>query len=89
MEVARRVSGWLISYSGLLGAVGGVLPRDYLWVRRTRLRVVDLYREDGAYAYADGVNRRAMIALGAGIATALAGKVIPGAGFLLSGAWSR
>jgi NCS1 family nucleobase:cation symporter-1 len=78
---------WLISYSGLLGAVGGVMMCDYLVVRRTRLIVNDLYRENGEYAYRNGVNPRAMIALAAGIAVALLGRIVPGLGFLFAGAW--
>ncbi len=78
---------WLISYSGLLGAVGGVLVCDYWWVRRFRLTLPDLYSETGAYAYGDGVNRSAMVALGAGIAVALAGKLHPSVSFLFDGAW--
>lgn len=79
--------GWLISYSGLLGAVGGVLVCDYLLVRGTRLNVVDLYRHDGEYAYDRGVHWPAMVALGAGIAVALAGRVVPGLSYLFEGAW--
>ncbi|MFQ5747642.1 MAG: NCS1 family nucleobase:cation symporter-1 [Gemmatimonadota bacterium] len=79
---------WLISYSGLLGAVGGVMICDYVLVRRARLRLAALYREEGgAYGYARGVNPRAMAALGAGIGTALLGKIVPGAAFLFDGAW--
>ncbi len=75
---------WLLSYSGLLGAVGGVIVCDYLVVRGGRLAVDDLYREGGAYPV---VNRAALIATGAGIAVALAGAVFPSVGFLFSGAW--
>ncbi len=78
---------WLVGYSGLLGAAGGVLIADYLLVRRGRLVVEDLYRADGAYAYGSGVHSRAMIALGAGIAIAVAGLVHPDLRFLFDGAW--
>ena len=78
---------WLISYSGLLGAVGGVLLCDYVWIRRGWLNLVDLYRVDGSYAYRGGINRKAMIALTAGIAIALLGKLHPGLVFLFNGAW--
>ncbi len=78
---------WLISYSGLLGAVGGVIVCDYLVVRRGQLELADLYREGGAYWYSDGVNPCAMIALAAGIGTALAGTLHPSLRFLFSGAW--
>ena len=78
---------WLISYSGLLGAVGGVLICDYWWVRRFRLVLEDLYSERGVYTYQDGVNRAALIALTAGIAAAMAGKLHPSLAFLFNGAW--
>ena len=28
---------WLIAYSALLGAIGGILIADYFWIRKTRL----------------------------------------------------
>ncbi len=78
---------WLIAYSGLLGAVAGVILCDYLIVRRLRLKLRDLYQEDGAYTYDGGFNRNALIALGAGIIVALAGKLDPSLAFLFNGAW--
>jgi len=78
---------WLISYSGLLGAVGGVIVCDYVLVRRGALVLRDLYVADGAYAYSGGVNRRAVAAVLAGILTALAGTLHPALRFLFSGAW--
>jgi nucleobase:cation symporter-1, NCS1 family len=79
--------GWLITYSGLLGAVGGVIVCDYVVIRRGRLLLRELYVEDGAYAYDGGVNRRAMVALVAGIGVALAGALHPSLAFLFNGAW--
>jgi NCS1 family nucleobase:cation symporter-1 len=78
---------WLLSYSGLLGAVGGVLVCDYIVVRRGTLLLPDLYAEGGAYRYTGGVNRAAVIAVVAGILTALAGLFVPRLAFLFSGAW--
>src|SRR5881409_1385411 len=78
---------WLISYSGLLGAVGGVIICDYVVVRRGVLSLRDLYTANGAYAYTGGVNRRAVAALGAGVLVALAGLLHPGLRFLFDGAW--
>jgi NCS1 family nucleobase:cation symporter-1 len=78
---------WLISYSGLLGAVGGVLVCDYLIVRRGWISVPDLYAPAGAYSYGNGVNGAAMTALAAGILVALAGLTGPSVRFLFDGAW--
>jgi NCS1 family nucleobase:cation symporter-1 len=78
---------WLISYSGLLGAVAGVLLADYVLIRRGELAVDELYAETGRYGYRGGVNPAAMIALAAGIAAALAGLIVPGLRLLFDGAW--
>jgi NCS1 family nucleobase:cation symporter-1 len=78
---------WLITYSGLLGAVGGVIVCDYLVVRRGQLQVGDLYAEGGAYWYDMGVNRRGMIAMGTGALVALLGLLHPSVRFLFNGAW--
>jgi NCS1 family nucleobase:cation symporter-1 len=82
-----RYQTWLISYSGLLGAVAGVLLADYLLVRRGVLAVDELYRPGGRYHYRDGVNPAAMIALAAGVLTALAGLAVPAWRLLFDGAW--
>ncbi len=78
---------WLITYSGLLGAVGGVIVCDYVFIRRGVLRLRDLYLEDGAYVYTGGVNRSAMLALVAGVAVAILGLLHPSLRFLFNGAW--
>jgi NCS1 family nucleobase:cation symporter-1 len=78
---------WLISYSGLLGAAGGVLIADYVVARRMILAVPDLYDERGQYRYGNGFNERALAALAAGVLVALLGKLNPRLGFLFSGAW--
>ncbi len=78
---------WLITYSGLLGAVGGVIVCDYVVIRRGDLSLRDLYAEGGAYTYAGGVNRHAVVALVAGIVVALAGLAHARLRFLFDGAW--
>src|SRR5205823_5261439 len=45
---------WLLGYSGGLGSIAGVLIADYWIVRRTELRLEDLYLSDGAYRYNAG-----------------------------------
>jgi NCS1 family nucleobase:cation symporter-1 len=59
---------WLIAYSSLLGAVGGVLIADYFVIRRTRLDLAGLYRKQGPYWYGGGFNPVALLALAAGVA---------------------
>jgi NCS1 family nucleobase:cation symporter-1 len=64
---------WLIAYSALLGAVGGVLIADYFVIRKTRLDLAGLYRKDGPYWYTGGVNPVGIVALVAGIAPCVPG----------------
>jgi len=40
---------WLIAYSGLLGAIAGVMISDYYMVRKTQLHLDDLFKENGPY----------------------------------------
>ncbi|HWB53300.1 MAG TPA: cytosine permease, partial [Tepidisphaeraceae bacterium] len=54
---------WLIAYSALLGAVGGILICDYFLLRRTRLNLDDLFNPTGSYSYTHGINYRAVAAL--------------------------
>lgn len=67
---------WLAGYSALLGPIAGVMICDYWVLRRRHLRVEDLYRQDGAYAYENGVNRWAVYALLLGILPNLPGFAI-------------
>jgi NCS1 family nucleobase:cation symporter-1 len=78
---------WLISYSGLLGAVGGVILCDYVFVRRFRLDVDALYTEGSEYAYASGFNPAALVATVAGVGVALLGLASPSLRLLFDGAW--
>ncbi|HZW29155.1 MAG TPA: cytosine permease, partial [Isosphaeraceae bacterium] len=64
---------WLVAYSALLGAVGGVLIADYYLIRRMRLDLGALYRPAGPYWYAGGFHPWAMIALAVGIAPCVPG----------------
>jgi NCS1 family nucleobase:cation symporter-1 len=77
---------WLIAYSALLGAVGGILIADYFLIRKTRLDLPGLYRKDGPYWYTLGLNPVALFALLAGIAPCVPGflatvKVVEVPGF--------
>ncbi len=67
------IYNWLLAYSVLLGACGGVLIADYWLVRRTRLDPAGLYLRDGPYWYRGGWNPLAFIALAAGMAPCLPG----------------
>lgn len=72
-DPSQYIFKWLIAYSSLLGAVGGILIADYFIVRRTKLDLAGLYKADGPYRYIAGWNPIAMIALAAGIAPCIPG----------------
>ncbi len=67
------IDKWLIGYSLLLGAVGGVLIADYFVIRRTKLDQAGLYRKDGPYWYRSGFNPIAIFALLCGIVLCIPG----------------
>jgi NCS1 family nucleobase:cation symporter-1 len=64
---------WLVGYSALLGAIGGVLIADYYVVRKTKLDLLELYDDKGPYWYQGGWNPKALVALAAGILPNLPG----------------
>jgi nucleobase:cation symporter-1, NCS1 family len=72
-DAAAYIFTWLIGYSSLMGAIGGVLIADYWLLRNRELSLPDLYDPNGIYAYRNGVNWRAMAALAISIA-----PVVPG-----------
>jgi NCS1 family nucleobase:cation symporter-1 len=86
-DFSAYIFGWLVGYSGLLGPIAGVMIADYFVVRRSTLRVDDLYRRDGLYEYKGGFNPRAVAALAKGIAVALLGLVVSPLRILYDYAW--
>lgn len=54
---------WLIGYSGLMGAIAGILICDYWVLRKQHLDLAGLFKPDGPYRYLNGYNVRAIIAL--------------------------
>ena len=86
-DYSAYIFGWLIGYSGLLGPIAGVMIADYFLVRQCDLRVDDLYRRNGVYEFSNGVNYRAMAALGVGVCVALLGLVVPPMRWLYDYAW--
>ncbi|HYE87481.1 MAG TPA: NCS1 family nucleobase:cation symporter-1 [Vicinamibacterales bacterium] len=62
-DAAAYIFTWLIGYSSLMGAVGGILIADYWILRNKTLSLPDLFKLDGAYSYGNGTNSKAMIAL--------------------------
>jgi len=64
---------WLVAYSSLLGAVGGILIADYFVIRKCKLNLPALYRKEGEYGYRSGFNVWAIISLVAGIVPCIPG----------------
>jgi nucleobase:cation symporter-1, NCS1 family len=54
---------WLIGYSALLGPIAGIMIADYYVVRRRRLDVTELYRENGCYRFTHGFSLAGLGAL--------------------------
>lgn len=54
---------WLIGYSGLMGAIGGIMICDYFVLRNKKLELAELFKTDGIYSYSRGFNWRAVVAL--------------------------
>ena len=64
---------WLIGYSGLMGAIAGILICDYWVLRKQRLDLAALFDPKGQYSYSDGINWRAIAVLIIAVA-----PVVPG-----------
>lgn len=72
-DAAAYIFTWLLGYSSLMGALGGILIADYWILRRQQLDPAALFQLDGRYTYWRGVNPRAVAALVLGVA-----PVVPG-----------
>src|SRR5204863_4468027 len=72
-DAAAYIFTWLLGYSSLMGALGGILIADYWVIRRQKLSLPDLFKLDGLYTYRNGVNPKAIIALVVGVL-----PVVPG-----------
>ncbi|MEZ5308805.1 MAG: NCS1 family nucleobase:cation symporter-1 [Pyrinomonadaceae bacterium] len=64
---------WLIGYSGLMGAIGGIMIADYYVLRKRELDLAALFDSEGEYSFGNGFNISAVIALVVAIA-----PVVPG-----------
>jgi len=72
-SMSAYIFTWLIGYSGLMGAIGGILICDYFVIRKKHLELAELFKTDGIYSYGSGFNWRAIAALVVAIA-----PVVPG-----------
>lgn len=62
-DAAAYIFTWLLGYSSLMGALGGILIADYWVVRKQKLNLRDLFELRGEYTYSNGTNWRAVAAL--------------------------
>lgn len=72
-SMSAYIFTWLIGYSGLMGAIAGILICDYWVIRKQRLNLEGLFDPKGPYSYGSGFNWRAIVALCVAIA-----PVVPG-----------
>jgi len=72
-SMSAYIFTWLIGYSGLMGAIGGIMIADYFVLRGKNLNLAELFKTDGIYSYSGGFNWRAIVALIAAIL-----PVVPG-----------
>ena len=86
-DFSSYIFGWLVGCSALLGPIAGIMICDYYLVRHRQLIVEDLYRRGGAYEHQNGFNHQALVALVAGVGTALAGLAVPPVRWLYDYAW--
>ena len=82
---------WQGSAAGFVGVIGatmgpifGVIMVDYYLIRNSEVDVEDLYRENGAYRYANGWNPKAVIAAAVG---AIFSSILPNFTTLLPSWW--
>jgi NCS1 family nucleobase:cation symporter-1 len=64
---------WLVGYSGLMGAIAGIMICDYWVLRRRRVDVPALFDPRGRYSYRNGWNGCAVLAFFAAVAPAVPG----------------
>lgn len=72
-SMSSYIFTWLIGYSGLMGAIAGILICDYWVIRKQKLNLEGLFDPHGPYSYGTGFNWRAIVALFVAIA-----PVVPG-----------
>ncbi|HVI38098.1 MAG TPA: cytosine permease, partial [Gaiellales bacterium] len=87
LESGDRYIGWLVTLSGGMGTVAGVLIADYWLLRRRKLHLEDLYLPKGRYSYRGGWNSRAVVATAIGCFLAWGGLAIPPLAPLLDYGW--
>ncbi|CUH83317.1 NCS1 family nucleobase:cation symporter-1 [Thalassovita mediterranea] len=74
--LVNHIVGWLLAYSALLGPIAGIMLADYYLLRKTKLKVADLFKSDGIYSGKNGTNWAGVFALIIGILPNLPGFLV-------------
>ncbi|MGJ7458724.1 NCS1 family transporter [Halomonas sp. RA08-2] len=61
-KILDNLFTFLFSYGAFLSAIGGIMVSDYYFLRKRRINVPHLYREDGQFHYIKGFNPAGIIA---------------------------
>ncbi len=70
-----------------LGSIAGIMIADYWIMKRTNIKLVDLFTPKGEYWYSDGVNWKAILSLAVGFGVPAIGFFVPSLGFLYDYGW--
>lgn len=76
-KLLNAIVGYLLTYGAILGPVIGIMLADYFVIQKKKLKLLDLYRTDGAYAYQHGFHVAALISMFVGVLIVLAGLFVP------------
>jgi nucleobase:cation symporter-1, NCS1 family len=92
-DASAYIFTWLLGYSSLMGALGGILIADYWIIRKQQLSLADLFKVNGLYTYRNGVNPKAIIALVVAVLPVVPGFVravmVPGGQVASPGIWDQ
>lgn len=84
---AGTIFSILGAIGGALGPVAGIMIADYHIVRRGEYDLDSFYRKDGKYAYKNGWNPKALLALVIGLIASFIGLMIPSLNYLYTFSW--
>lgn len=73
---SRYLFVWLSGYASLLGPLTGIILVDYFIIKKKKLIVEELFKNDGEYSYENGYNLRAVFALSISIAINIPGFMV-------------
>lgn len=78
----------LLFVSSLLGPVVAILIADYFVIRKTELKIADLYKKEGEYSFGgSGFNKIAIISFIIGAVVSGIGNFVPSLSFLYDVSW--